>query len=155
MKFSNSIILSFFCSFNAITGVEAFASSGRNGGRNFGLVDTATSKTALKVSIGLGPGAEEEKQVAQTADEEKVPLVEPDHELFRDSRLTDFDRQCDSWYESLLVGGDSEGSFLGKVSEEAMRRVKTLHKLERNVSDIYCIPFYPWKNVQLKLSVIS
>lgn len=92
--------------------------------------------TSLWVSVGLGP--EEKKEPVDQKpeeEEEKPPLVEPDHELFRDSRLTDFDRQCDSWFASLLGNGsDDELSFLGKVSEEASRRIHTLNKLERNVS---------------------
>ena len=128
MKFSKSIIVTLLTTFNAISGVDAFV-SGRYGQNSFGI---DTKNTALQVSIGLGPDAEEEKKIAEAA-AEKAPLVEPDHELFRDSRLTDFDRQCDSWYESLL-GTNNEQSFLGEVSEEALRRIKTLHKLERNVS---------------------
>ena len=105
MKFSKSIIVTLLTTFNAIANVEAFV-SGRNGRSSFGI-DT-TKNTALQVSIGLGPDAEEEKKIAE-APAQKEPLIEPDHELFRDSRLTDFDRQCDSWYESLL-GTNNEQS---------------------------------------------
>jgi len=83
------------------------------------------SESTLFVSIGLGPGADEDqiqKTVVETED-----LPEPDHELFRDSRLSDFDKKCDAWYGSLLSGE----SFLGAVSEEASRRINTLVKLER------------------------
>lgn len=141
MKFSNTIILSLFSSFSTISGIEAFVPA-RNG-LNFGIEKTLQTKsTALQVSIGLGPDAEEEKKAKEVKDETpKAPLVEPDHELFRDSRLTDFDRQCDSWYESLLGTGD-EASFLGEVSEEALRRIKTLHKLERNVSFFLDVALY-------------
>jgi hypothetical protein len=86
--------------------------------------------TALQISVGLGPEAEEKKEVAQS-NQEFVSQDEPDHELFRDSRLTDFDRQCDDWYGSLL--GTGKPSFLGEVSKEAERRINTLPKLERNV----------------------
>ena len=85
------------------------------------------SESTLFVSIGLGPGADEDqiqKTVVETED-----LPEPDHELFRDSRLSDFDKKCDAWYGSLLSGE----SFLGAVSEEASRRINTLVKLERQV----------------------
>eukprot|EP00551_Chaetoceros_affinis_P009937 CAMPEP_0203666920 /NCGR_PEP_ID=MMETSP0090-20130426/3847_1 /ASSEMBLY_ACC=CAM_ASM_001088 /TAXON_ID=426623 /ORGANISM="Chaetoceros affinis, Strain CCMP159" /LENGTH=702 /DNA_ID=CAMNT_0050530921 /DNA_START=139 /DNA_END=2247 /DNA_ORIENTATION=- len=92
--------------------------------------ETSTSSSSLGVSVGLGPEEKKEEPVEEEEDEEKPPLVEPDHELFRDSRLTDFDRQCDAWFASLL-GSDSD-SFLGKVSEEASRRIHTLNKLERN-----------------------
>lgn len=94
------------------------------------LTRSASRSTPLGVSIGLGP-EEKKDSVDQTQqeEEEKEPLVEPDHELFRDSRLTDSDRQCDTWFASLL---GNESGFLGKVSEEASRRLHTLNKLERN-----------------------
>ncbi len=134
MKFRNSIILTLFSSLYTIGGIGAFAPAGTR--PNFGVVvDETTLRTttssALQVSIGLGPDAEEAKKAEEAKEEKKATLIEPDHELFRDSRLTDFDRQCDSWYESLL---GTTPSFLGEVSEEALRRIKTLHKLERNVS---------------------
>jgi hypothetical protein len=81
----------------------------------------------LFVAIGLGPGADEDQIQKTVGEAEDIP--EPDHELFRDSRLSDFDKQCDAWYGSLLTGD----SFLGPVSEEASRRIKTLVKLERQV----------------------
>ena len=91
-----------------------------------------TCKGILHVSIGLGPGSEEDQLQKPVVDEEIIP--EPNHELFRDSRLTEFDKQCDSWYGTMLTGK----SFLGPVSEEARRRLNTLVKLERQVR---CILF--------------
>lgn len=90
------------------------------------------TKTALQVSIGLGPEAEEQG-TAQETPQEEVEVVIPDSELFRDSRLTDFDRKCDDWYGALL--GDRQ-SFLGPVSEEACRRLDTLVKLDRPVEKV-------------------
>jgi len=84
-----------------------------------------SQSTALK-AIGLGPGKEEETKLATVDDKD---IEEPDHELFRDSRLSDFDRKCDDWYGKIL--NQSQPSFLGKVSEEALRRINTLPKLER------------------------
>lgn len=55
-------------------------------------------------------------------------LEEPDHELHRMDRMTDFDIKCDEWYGSLLTG---EGSFLGEVSEDAMRRITTPVELKK------------------------
>jgi len=85
----------------------------------------AIRESSLFVAIGLGPGADEDQIQKTVGEAEDIP--EPDHELFRDSRLSDFDKQCDAWYASLLTGD----SFLGPVSEEASRRIKTLVKLER------------------------
>lgn len=84
--------------------------------------------TGLKVSIGLGPEAENREDIVQVS-QENEEIVEPDHELFRETRLTEFDRTCDDWYSRILKQG--EPSHLGKVSEEALRRILTLHKLER------------------------
>lgn len=93
-------------------------------------------ETSLRVSVGLGPEAEgkrDQVKIAQEDIEEEEHIVEPDHELFRESRLTEFDRACDDWYSRILKQG--EPSMLGKVSEEALRRILTLPKLEREVSD--------------------
>lgn len=127
MKFNSNILPTLLASFTLVGKTVAFSPIGSS------RQAVVSSSSALKVSIGLGPDAEEEKAVVVADEaEEKEPLVEPDHELFRDSRLTDFDRKCDSWFASLL-GPDDKPSFLGEVSEDAQRRIRTLHKLERNV----------------------
>ena len=93
--------------------------------------------TSIRVSVGLGPEAEGKGEQVKIKEEKKkeeeVLIAEPDHELFRESRLTQFDRACDDWYGRILKQG--EPSLLGKVSEEALRRILTLPNLEREVSD--------------------
>ena len=82
MKFTNTIILSLLSFFNEYPHTDAFI-SGRTG-RNVLSTKKATTaqrNTALSVSIGLGPDAEEEQKANQEVDEIKEPLVEPDHEL--------------------------------------------------------------------------
>lgn len=127
MKF-NSNILPFVAAFSLLGGCDAFAPFM---GKTVVSTNRPKISSALSVSIGLGPDAEELKRLENEAAEDEN-IVEPDHELFRFSRLSDFDKECDCWYESLL--GSDKPSFLGKVSEEAERRIRTLHKLERNVS---------------------
>jgi len=97
-------------------------------------------KTTLQVTVGLGPGAEEKelkvKEGTARSDVLLRPsgivrvelLEEPDHELHRLDRMTDFDYKCDEWYGSLLSG---EGSFLGEVSEDALRRIHTPVELKK------------------------
>jgi hypothetical protein len=99
------------------------------------LTNTISSTTSLKVSIGIGPSEEEQKQLAEKRAKEEKFVEEPNHELFRDSRLTDFDKQCDEWFGNLLQS--DAPSFLGTVSEEALKRLNTLCPLEREV----CICF--------------
>jgi hypothetical protein len=88
------------------------------------------SQTTSLKAIGLGPGSEAEEETAIVKDDSDI--VEPDHELFRESRLGKFDKKCDDWYGKIL--DSSKPSFLGKVSEEALRRINTLPKLAREVS---------------------
>jgi hypothetical protein len=91
-------------------------------------------ETSLRVSVGLGPEAEGKKDQVTLAveGEEEGHIAEPDHELFRESRLTAFDRACDDWYGRILK--QEQPSLLGKVSEEALHRILTLPKLEQEVS---------------------
>jgi hypothetical protein len=120
MKFSTSVLIAL----SALTGthnVLAFAFA-------FAPTSIVARRTALG-AIGLGP-AEAEEQIEKVPEEE---IEEPDHELFRDSRLTTFDKQCDNWYGDMLKQG--EPSYLGKVSEEAKLRLNTLPKLEQQVSN--------------------
>jgi hypothetical protein len=146
MKYSNNTLPFLLAALSSIRTIDSFAPLIGNSKPIASLssnIPKVSSSSALRVSVGLGPDAEEAKVEAETTDNVVVE-VEPDHELFRDSRLSDFDKECDSWYESLLKG-TSDASFLGKVSEEAERRIRTLHKLERNVSFIYSgvITLYP------------
>mmetsp|Transcript_11533 Transcript_11533/g.21553 ORF Transcript_11533/g.21553 Transcript_11533/m.21553 type:complete len:672 (+) Transcript_11533:69-2084(+) len=96
------------------------------------LYKVCHTDTSLRVSIGLGPEAEgkgDQVKINEENGEEEAIIAEPDHELFRESRLSQFDRDCDDWYGRILKQG--EPSLLGKVSEEALRRILTLPKLER------------------------
>jgi len=89
---------------------------------------TLRKKSSLNVSVGLGPEEKQEERLASEEVEVKVEVPEPDHELFRTSRLTPFDKKCDDWYGSLLSG---EGCFLGEVSTDAWQRINSLVELKR------------------------
>ena len=126
MKFNQSV-LALLCLVQGAQESLAFAPS------KFVSKSVSRQQSKLNVSIGLGPGEE-----AADAPIEKVQEPEeieaPDYELTRDSRLSEFDRECDSWYGNILKA--DQPSFLGKVSEEALRRINTLPKLERPVSEL-------------------
>lgn len=126
MKFNKSV-LALLCLVQGAQESLAFAPS------KFVSKSVSRQQSKLNVSIGLGPGEE-----AADAPVEKVQEPEeieaPDYELTRDSRLSEFDRECDSWYGNILKA--DQPSFLGKVSEEALRRINTLPKLERPVSEL-------------------
>lgn len=148
MKFSSSVVSILFAALGA-QHAAGFSPSISRGVANY-------QSSALKVSVGLGPEAEaeEEGKVVVAKEEEEVEIVEPDHELFRDSRLSDFDRQCDTWYGSILK--TDEPSFLGKVSEEALVRINTLPKLEREpvITDTDDKDWTPYTIAPLKSSPI-
>ena len=84
----------------------------------------------LRVSIGLGPDADEATTSVEKKEEEAVEFPEIDHESFRTSRLTDFDKQCDDWFGAIL--GNGKGN-LGAISEEALKRINTLPALTKQV----------------------
>lgn len=131
MRFNNAI-LSVFCSLVGARVCEGFSPSSFSGVRQ---------STALR-AIGLGPDAEEVIEAVPADDDE---IEEPDHELFRDTRLSKFDKQCDDWFGTILH--QDQPSFLGKVSEEALLRINTLPKLERavrqaNTSNVYLVLLY-------------
>lgn len=126
MKFVQESLVVFSCLSGFPRAVESFTLRPSRSA----ILTTSNRSTSLKVSIGLGPSEEEQKQlVEKRAKEEKIE--EPNHELFRDSRLTEFDKQCDEWFGNMLQS--DAPSFLGKVSEEALRRLNTLCPLEREV----------------------
>jgi len=113
-------------------------------------------KTTLDVTIGLGPGKEESQQIDVLYNPQGIVdvelLDEPDHELYRTARLTDFDKKCDEWYGSLLGG---EGDFLGEVSADALRRIMTPVELNK----VLIIPqksdkFDPYQMGQLPGSIV-
>lgn len=92
---------------------------------------TKSKVTALN-AIGLGPKSEEEESTEVAAEVVEVveEIPEPDHELFRTSRLTEFDASCDEWFQNIL-GDDSAESFLGKVSADAASVLNTPVELKR------------------------
>lgn len=119
MKLNNSISSAFFALI-AVKEASSFAPL---------IQPTKFHQTSLR-AIGLGPSEDEVAALdSKVEEDEKEPIVEPDHESFRESRLSDFDKKCDEWYGNILKSNDP--SFLGKVSEEALRAVTTLVKLER------------------------
>jgi len=119
------------CTVAGICLVDGFAPYSENTVVSSSKIHTTKAirpRTSLRVTVGLGPGAEEKKKEGRhdsilMTPNIKVELVEePDHELYRKSRMTDFDYKCDAWYGALLTG---EGSFLGEVSANALRRITT------------------------------
>lgn len=129
MKFNQSV-LALLCLVQGAQESLAFAPS------KFVSKSVSRQQSKLNVSIGLGPG-EEAADVPVEKAQEPEEIKAPDYELTRDSRLSEFDRECDSWYGNILKA--DQPSFLGKVSEEALRRINTLPKLERPVSELHIL----------------
>lgn len=129
MKFNQSV-LALLCLVQGAQESLAFAPS------KFVSKSVSRQQSKLNVSIGLGPG-EEAADVPVEKAQEPEEIEAPDYELTRDSRLSEFDRECDSWYGNILKA--DQPSFLGKVSEEALRRINTLPKLERPVSELHIL----------------
>jgi hypothetical protein len=85
------------------------------------------------VSIGLGP----EKQDGSDVSGELIPGQDydiPDHESLRTSRRSKIDEKCDGWFGSLLGDSSSTSSFLGKIAQEALTKLKTPVELKNEVS---------------------
>lgn len=133
-----TLAIFYTCTVAGICVVDGFAPYSRNTvvpPSKILTTKTIRPTTSLKVTIGLGPGAEEKKKVSKDSilmvPNIKVELVEePDHELYRKARMTDFDYEVDNWFGSLLTG---EGSFLGEVSADALRRIHTPVELNKVV----------------------
>jgi|AntRauTorckE5430_2_1112549.scaffolds.fasta_scaffold17314_2 hypothetical protein len=125
MKFNNSV-LSLLVTFAGLHSSLAFTPA-----FSVAKPNCRTNQQSALEAIGLGPGAEEKAQELAAVDDDKDEIEEPDHELFRDTRLGKFDKQCDDWYGNILK--QDQPSCLGKVSEEALRRINTLPKLEKKV----------------------
>jgi hypothetical protein len=74
------------------------------------------------VSVGLGP--EETKETGDNDGLTKTEMVEgvdyevPDHELFRTSRRSKLDEQCDQWFGTLL-GEEGDMGVLTSLAEDA------------------------------------
>jgi len=136
-----TLAIFYTCTVAGICVVDGFAPYSRNTvvpPSKILTTKTIRPTTSLKVTIGLGPGAEEKKKVSKDSilmvPNIKVELVEePDHELYRKARMTDFDYEVDNWFGSLLTG---EGSFLGEVSADALRRIHTPVELNK----VFLIP---------------
>lgn len=106
-------------------------STGRSSAFNLGAVPTRTNNaqiskrspiTALGVQVGLGPGEgtkEKDKSLYQGRPE--IFYEEPDHELFRQSRMTKFDKKSDAWFSTLLGTTPS----LGRVSQQTLDTIHT------------------------------
>jgi len=87
-------------------------------------------RSAFYVSVGLGP--EEDIIHKQEEDSSLLDVTEPNHELFRTLRLSDFDKTCDDWFGT-LVGNTDTPHFLGEVSKYAAERLHTLVELKDQV----------------------
>jgi len=91
-----------------------------------------TTTTHLN-AIGLGPDEDEAAALASAAAgvaTEVSPQEVVNSEEYRTSRLTRQDEIIDEWYASLL-GGSDEPTHLGRISQEARRRILTLPELKR------------------------
>lgn len=123
MKILSSILTYFFCLAQCQT-VSSFVFQPL-------LKNGAHTSTSLKVSVGIGPSEEEQQMMEKAKNEKKQSVVEPDHELFRGTRLTEFDKKCDDWYAKILQA--DAPTFMGEISQEALRRIHTLVPLEKQV----------------------
>lgn len=108
-----------------------------------------TSSTQLYVSIGLGPQKkmEDSSEGGAEAEEEKRELVAgvdyeiPDHELYRTSRRSKLDEECDRWFGALL-GGENDKGILGPLADEARNSLLTPVPLVNDVSRTLSFPYY-------------
>lgn len=121
-----------------------------------GLPSRVTTTASLRRrttlgAIGLGPG--EDDVVFKPSENVEAELVEePDHELHRTDRMTDFDKKCDEWYGSLLSG---EGSFLGDVSTDALKRITTPVELKKEFAQsVSSDDWNPYSMGQLPGSIV-
>lgn len=96
-------------------------------------------RTSLSVSVGLGP---EEDIIHQHEGSPLIDTEEPNHELFRTKRLSDFDRICDEWFGELLGNKDTP-RFLGEVSKYALERLHNLVELKDEVMYIFIRKIVP------------
>lgn len=109
----------------------------------FQIKPTTTSSSSYsntrRYAIGLGPdqsegqikdssSSEKEEQEEQET-KPKIVIPEPDYELTRTSRRSDFDSKCDDWFASLL--GSGEDMKLGEVSKVALERIQEKVVLEK------------------------
>ena len=87
--------------------------------------DSGTYKTPssrLYVSIGLGPGKEED---TDTAPVEGIDYEIPVHEDYRLSRRSRLDEQCDAWFGNLLDKNTEKDGILGDLAATARGQLRT------------------------------
>jgi len=99
-------------------------------GKNSAKISNRAPTTALGVTVGLGPGKETEQRDASLYQgREEIAYEIPDHELFRQSRMTQFDKKSDAWYSAMLGTAPS----LGRVSQETLDTIHTPVPLEDEI----------------------
>jgi len=116
------------------------------------IISTKSMRLNTKLgAIGIGPGEDDVLMIPFDGVEAEI-VVEPDHELYRTARMTDFDKVVDEWYGSLLTG---EGSFLGEVSADAVERINTPVELKKEfVRPITSEVYIPYHMGQLPGSIV-
>jgi len=100
--------------------------------KTFVFSSSSKKSPSLYMAFGLGPVEEVEEVVKK--EEEIIDYEEPDHELYRKSRLSKSDKQADAWFTSLLGNVDQENRDypLGNVSKNIMKRILTPVKLQQD-----------------------
>lgn len=104
------------------------------------IIKSASSSTALGVSIGLGP----EQAVEEEEEGEKKELVAgvdyevPDHEAYRTSRRSKLDEECDQWFGALL-GDEKDRGVLGSLADDAREILTTPVPLTNEVGCAVCV----------------
>jgi len=85
------------------------------------------SKTALSVSIGLGPQQQKDDDNPEaTIVTKEVQYEIPNHEEYRLSRRSKLDQACDEWYAALLgTTEDSHSSVMGPLADQLRTKLMT------------------------------
>jgi len=129
MNYYSSVVLSLLTlsSTNVNYHVSSFTTTAKT---SFHSPTKELTSSALSMAFGLGPKQLSEEEQANYFEQEQIDYAEPDHELFRKSRLTKIDQQADDWFASLLGnvdnGNDSMDRYpLGDVSKNVMKRILT------------------------------
>jgi Fe-S cluster assembly scaffold protein SufB len=125
---------------------------------------SAFSPTSLFVSIGLGPGKEDDAVSAEEVSPAAIDYEIPVHEDYRLTRRSRLDEQCDAWFGQLLDSDDSNDSkdsasaesasqgMLGDLACMARGQLRTqvtlVNDMEREKTDIEWTPYVntqlPW-----------
>jgi hypothetical protein len=122
MKFQRSTLLLL----SALAASNGFAPAPRHN-------VVVASKSALSVSIGLGPEENAPAKVVELV--AGVDYEVPDHEMFRLARRSSIDEKCDEWFGALLAGDDDEKSVLGPIADKARTALSTPVELKNDVRD--------------------